>query len=68
MDKKTVRNLYITYGARRERERSCSSQKIKQFFLCHVYDKNFQRSKNKRTLILRWASYLDAFNSYPLCT
>ncbi len=43
-------------------------KKIKQFFLCHVYDKNFQRSKNKRTLILRWASYLDDFSSYPLCT
>ncbi|KAG6498235.1 hypothetical protein ZIOFF_046147 [Zingiber officinale] len=25
-------------------------------------------SRNKRALILRWACYLDAFSSYPLCT
>ncbi|KAJ7533379.1 hypothetical protein O6H91_13G045800 [Diphasiastrum complanatum] len=28
----------------------------------------FHRSKNRRALILRWASYLDAFSSYPLRT
>ena len=27
-----------------------------------------QGSKNRRALILRWASYLYAFSSYPLCT
>ncbi|KAH8931396.1 hypothetical protein BDL97_19G018600, partial [Sphagnum fallax] len=30
--------------------------------------RDFQRSKNRRALILRWASYLDAFSSYPLRT
>ena len=28
----------------------------------------FQGSRNRRALILRWASYLDAFSSYPLRT
>ena len=30
--------------------------------------RGFQESKNRRALILRWASYLDAFSSYPLRT
>nr|BDZ75756.1 Component of 2-MD heteromeric AAA-ATPase complex [Fissidens protonematicola] len=33
IDEEILRRLYITYGARREREKSRSSQKIKQFFL-----------------------------------
>ncbi|KAG6540412.1 hypothetical protein Mapa_018316 [Marchantia paleacea] len=32
VDEEMLRRLYVTYGARRERERSRSSQKIKQFF------------------------------------
>ncbi|KAJ7533380.1 hypothetical protein O6H91_13G045800 [Diphasiastrum complanatum] len=51
-----------------------------QYFCCSILCKNghsvvvlamfvtFHRSKNRRALILRWASYLDAFSSYPLRT
>nr|YP_009642793.1 Ycf2 [Reboulia hemisphaerica]QCP68412.1 Ycf2 [Reboulia hemisphaerica] len=40
VDEEMLRRLYVTYGARRERERSRSSQKIKQFFLCRGYNKD----------------------------
>nr|YP_007026132.1 hypothetical chloroplast RF21 [Apopellia endiviifolia]AFU88842.1 hypothetical chloroplast RF21 [Apopellia endiviifolia]WIA67725.1 hypothetical chloroplast RF21 [Apopellia endiviifolia]WKW94934.1 hypothetical chloroplast RF21 [Apopellia endiviifolia] len=39
-DEEMLRRLYVTYGARRERERSRSNQKIKQFFLCRGYNKD----------------------------
>lgn len=37
IDEEMLRRLYVTYGARREREKSRSSQKIKQFFLRRGY-------------------------------
>lgn len=40
IDEEMLRRLYITYGARREREKSRSSQKIKQFFLRRGYGRN----------------------------
>lgn len=40
IDEEMLRRLYVTYGARREREKSRSSQKIKQFFLCRGYRRN----------------------------
>lgn len=40
MDEEMLRRLYITYGARREREKSRSSQKIKQFFLRRGYGRD----------------------------
>lgn len=39
VDEEMLRRLYVTYGARRERERSRSSHKIKRFFLCRGYNK-----------------------------
>jgi hypothetical protein len=40
MDEEILRRLYVTYGARREREKSRSSQKIKQFFLRRGYGRD----------------------------
>nr|YP_009912479.1 hypothetical protein [Bartramia pomiformis]QLJ53761.1 hypothetical protein [Bartramia pomiformis] len=40
IDEEMLRRLYVTYGARREREKSCSSQKIKQFFLRRGYGRD----------------------------
>jgi len=40
IDEEMLRRLYITYGARREREKSRSSQKIKQFFLRRGYGRD----------------------------
>nr|QWW92537.1 hypothetical chloroplast RF21 [Amphidium sp. 49156] len=40
IDEEMLRRLYVTYGARREREKSRSSQKIKQFFLRHGYGRD----------------------------
>nr|YP_009682215.1 Ycf2 [Fissidens nobilis]QDQ38638.1 Ycf2 [Fissidens nobilis] len=40
IDEEILRRLYVTYGARREREKSRSSQKIKQFFLRRGYGRN----------------------------
>jgi len=40
IDEEMLRRLYVTYGARREREKSRSSQKIKQFFLRRGYGRN----------------------------
>ena len=41
IDEEMLRRLYVTYGARREREKSRSSQKIKQFFLHRGYGRDF---------------------------
>ena len=40
VDEEMLRRLYVTYGARREREKSRSSQKIKQFFLRRGYGRD----------------------------
>ncbi|CAM6032277.1 unnamed protein product (chloroplast) [Sphagnum compactum] len=40
VDEEILRRLYVTYGARREREKSRSSQKIKQFFLRRGYGRD----------------------------
>nr|QWW93024.1 hypothetical chloroplast RF21 [Cyathodium smaragdinum] len=40
VDEEMLRRLYVTYGARRERERSRSSNKIKQFFNYRGYKKD----------------------------
>nr|YP_010881425.1 hypothetical chloroplast RF21 [Pellia epiphylla]WIA67378.1 hypothetical chloroplast RF21 [Pellia epiphylla var. borealis]WIA67463.1 hypothetical chloroplast RF21 [Pellia epiphylla var. borealis]WIA67901.1 hypothetical chloroplast RF21 [Pellia epiphylla]WIA67986.1 hypothetical chloroplast RF21 [Pellia epiphylla]WIA68072.1 hypothetical chloroplast RF21 [Pellia epiphylla] len=40
VDEEMLGRLYVTYGARRERERSRSSQKIKQFLLYRGYNKD----------------------------
>lgn len=40
IDEEMLKRLYVTYGARREREKSRSSQKIKQFFLRRGYGRN----------------------------
>nr|YP_009973824.1 hypothetical chloroplast RF2 [Danaea sellowiana]QNH93723.1 hypothetical chloroplast RF2 [Danaea sellowiana] len=48
-NEETVRRLYITYGARRDRERHYSNEKIRQFFLRRGYDKNVM---NK--LVMNW--------------
>nr|YP_009942269.1 hypothetical chloroplast RF21 [Haplocladium microphyllum]QOC71437.1 hypothetical chloroplast RF21 [Haplocladium microphyllum] len=40
MDEEMLRRLYVTYGARREREKSRSSQKMKQFFLHRGYGRD----------------------------
>ncbi|BDD77254.1 hypothetical protein Mp_Cg00320 (chloroplast) [Marchantia polymorpha subsp. ruderalis] len=53
VDEEMLRRLYVTYGARRERERSRSSQKIKQFFLCRGYNKDLISK-----LSIRWWSQL----------
>nr|YP_010881337.1 hypothetical chloroplast RF21 [Moerckia flotoviana]WIA67289.1 hypothetical chloroplast RF21 [Moerckia flotoviana] len=38
MDEEMLRRLYVTYGARRERECSRPSHRMKQFFLCRGYN------------------------------
>nr|QYB18645.1 Ycf2 [Conocephalum conicum] len=53
VDEEMLRRLYVTYGARRERERSRSSQKIKQFFLCRGYNKDLISK-----LSIRWWNQL----------
>nr|YP_009109446.1 hypothetical protein SunCp021 [Sanionia uncinata]AIW52134.1 hypothetical protein SunCp021 [Sanionia uncinata] len=40
IDEEMLGRLYVTYGARREREKSRSSQKIKQFFLHRGYGRD----------------------------
>lgn len=40
IDEEMLRRLYVTYGARREREKSRSSQKIKHFFLRRGYGRD----------------------------
>nr|YP_009732773.1 hypothetical chloroplast RF21 [Buxbaumia aphylla]QHU77115.1 hypothetical chloroplast RF21 [Buxbaumia aphylla] len=41
IDEEMLRRLYVTYGTRREREKSHSSQKIKQFFLRRGYGRDY---------------------------
>nr|QYB18295.1 Ycf2 [Sphaerocarpos texanus] len=53
LDEEMLRRLYVTYGARRERERSRSSKKIKQFFLCRGYNKDLISK-----LSIRWWTQL----------
>nr|YP_009973914.1 hypothetical chloroplast RF2 [Eupodium kaulfussii]QNH93813.1 hypothetical chloroplast RF2 [Eupodium kaulfussii] len=48
-NEETVRRLYITYGARRDRERHYSNEKIKQFFLHRGYDRNLMTK-----LVINW--------------
>nr|YP_009668221.1 Ycf2 [Bazzania praerupta]QCW58996.1 Ycf2 [Bazzania praerupta] len=40
VDEEMLRRLYITYGVRRERERSPSSHRIRRFFICRGYTKD----------------------------
>nr|YP_004376505.1 hypothetical chloroplast RF21 [Ptilidium ciliare var. pulcherrimum]ADK89599.1 hypothetical chloroplast RF21 [Ptilidium ciliare var. pulcherrimum] len=53
VDEEMLRRLYVTYGVRRERERSLSSHRIKRFFICRGYNKDFI---NK--LSVRWWNQL----------
>jgi hypothetical protein len=53
VDEEMLRRLYITYGVRRERERSLSSHRIKRFFIDRGYNKNLI---NK--LSVRWWNQL----------
>jgi AAA+ superfamily predicted ATPase len=53
VDEEMLRRLYITYGVRRERERSLSSHRIKRFFIDRGYNKDFI---NK--LSVRWWNQL----------
>jgi hypothetical protein len=40
IDDEMLRRLYVIYGDKKEREKSHSSQKIKQIFLHHGYGRN----------------------------
>nr|YP_009943645.1 Ycf2 [Scapania ampliata]QOD95443.1 Ycf2 [Scapania ampliata] len=53
VDEEMLRRLYITYGVRRERERSLSSHRIKRFFIGRGYNKDLI---NK--LSVRWWNQL----------
>nr|YP_009668305.1 Ycf2 [Scapania ciliata]QCW59080.1 Ycf2 [Scapania ciliata] len=53
VDEEMLRRLYITYGVRRERERSLSSHRIKRFFISRGYNKDLI---NK--LSVRWWNQL----------
>ena len=53
VDEEMLRRLYITYGVRRERERSLSSHRIKRFFIYRGYNKDLI---NK--LSIRWWNQL----------
>nr|YP_009943731.1 Ycf2 [Douinia plicata]QOD95529.1 Ycf2 [Douinia plicata] len=53
VDEEMLRRLYITYGVRRERERSLSSHRIKRFFVGRGYNKDLI---NK--LSVRWWNQL----------
>lgn len=55
VDEEMLRRLYITYGVRRERERSFSSHRIKEFFIYRGYSKDLI---NK--LSIRW------WNQFPI--
>nr|YP_009667647.1 Ycf2 [Cololejeunea lanciloba]QCW58423.1 Ycf2 [Cololejeunea lanciloba] len=55
VDEEMLRRLYITYGVRRERERSFSSHRIKEFFVYRGYSKDLI---NK--LSIRW------WNQFPI--
>jgi hypothetical protein len=53
VDEEMLRRLYITYGVRRERERSLSNHRIKRFFVNRGYNKDLI---NK--LSVRWWNHL----------
>nr|QWW92104.1 hypothetical protein [Spruceanthus planifolius] len=53
VDEEMLRRLYVTYGVRRERERSLSSHRIKEFFVYRGYSKDLI---NK--LSIRWWNQL----------
>nr|YP_009545109.1 Ycf2 [Gymnomitrion concinnatum]AZB86843.1 Ycf2 [Gymnomitrion concinnatum] len=53
VDEEMLRRLYITYGVRRERERSLSSKRIKRFFICRGYNKDLINN-----LSIRWWNQL----------
>lgn len=57
VDEEMLRRLYITYGVRRERERSLSSHRIKRFFIYRGYNKDLI---NK--LSIRWWNQLLPMN------
>nr|YP_009531770.1 cell division protein [Leiosporoceros dussii]AXZ70883.1 cell division protein [Leiosporoceros dussii] len=61
IDEEMLRRLYVTYGARRERERSRSSQKIKQFFLRCGYGRNFMNN-----LSIGWWNQLSFAEKYNI--
>nr|QWW93351.1 hypothetical chloroplast RF21 [Notoscyphus lutescens] len=63
VDREMLRRLYITYGVRRERERSLSNHRIKQFFIHRGYDKDFT---NK--LSVRWWSQLPIDRKHNIYT
>jgi AAA+ superfamily predicted ATPase len=53
VDEEMLRRLYITYGVRREREQSLSSNRIKRFFICRGYNKDLINN-----LSIRWWNQL----------
>ena len=53
VDEEMLRRLYITYGVRRERERSLSSHRIKRFFIGRGYNKDLIHK-----LSVRWWNQL----------
>nr|QWW92941.1 hypothetical chloroplast RF21 [Delavayella serrata] len=53
VDEEMLRRLYVTYGVRRERERSLSSNRIKRFFICRGYNKDLINN-----LSIRWWNQL----------
>nr|YP_009667973.1 Ycf2 [Jubula hutchinsiae]QCW58748.1 Ycf2 [Jubula hutchinsiae] len=63
VDEEMLRRLYITYGVRRERERSFSSQRIKRFFIYRGYDKDLI---NK--LSIRWWNQLPIDQKHNIYT
>ena len=63
VDEEMLRRLYITYGVRRERERSLSSDRIKRFFLGRGYNKDLI---NK--LSVRWWNQLPIDQKHNIYT
>jgi AAA+ superfamily predicted ATPase len=63
VDEEMLRRLYITYGVRRERERSLSSHRIKRFFMGRGYNKDLI---NK--LSVRWWNQLPVHQKQNIYT
>jgi hypothetical protein len=63
MDEEILRRLYVTYGVRRERERSLFNHKIKRFFLRRGYNKELI---NK--LSIRWWDQLPTHEEQSIDT
>lgn len=53
VDEEMLRRLYVTYGVRRERERSSFNHRIEKFFLCRGYNKEVIDE-----LSVRWSNQL----------